>query len=329
MIGFGVIGAGNIALRFSEALKGTKGHARAIASRNIDKALKYQKDFGYEVAYEGYDKLFNDPKVDCVYIATPHAFHYEQMLKAIKHGKHVLCEKSFTLNEAQAKHVFEEAKKHGVFVMEAMWTRFLPTIREVLEAIKNGEIGTIETFDANFTFDMPINEQNRLFNKSLGGGALLDIGIYPITLVNLVLGEPDDFDTTAELHDTGVDIEHTINYHYDGLTAHMHSSFKDASTPKAVIKGSKGSIEMTYFWEAEKAYVYNTDHELVRTIDHPHPVNGFEYEINEVIDCIEKGKLESDTVPHETTLDILRQMDTLRKEWGLVFPGEKNLKNRF
>ena len=322
MVLFGYIGPGNIACKFSEALRGMNGYLRAIASRKIEKARKFQSEYGYEHAYEGYEKLFNDDGVDCVYIATPHAFHYEQMLEAIAHGKHVLCEKSFTLNEAQARHVFTEAKKQGVFVMEAMWTRFLPVLSEVLEVVEKGGIGSLTRIEANFTFDVPINEENRLFNKRLGGGALLDIGIYPITLVNMLLGEPISFETTAEKHDTGVDIEHSITYYYDGVTAYMHASFKDDSTPKAIIEGTNGTIEMDYFWEAEKAHIYNLEGALVRTIHHPHPINGFEYEISEVIHCIESGKKESRIVPHETTLSILRQMDTIRNKWNLEFPGE-------
>jgi predicted dehydrogenase len=322
MIGFGVIGAGNIAHKFSEALKGMNGFRRAIASRNINKTLDFQNKYQYEKAYKGYQALFADPKVDCVYIATPHAFHYEHMLKAIEYGKHVLCEKSFTLNEAQAAHVFKKAKEKGVFVMEAMWTRFLPTITEVLEVIDKGGIGSVKKVEANFTFDMPLNEQSRLFNKALGGGALLDIGIYPMTLVNLVLGEPKDFNTTVEMSETGVDISHTIDYVYDNASAHMYASFKDDSEPKAVIHGTNGRIEMSYFWEADTAHIYKVEGDLVRTIHHPHPINGFEYEITEVIHCIEQHKLESDVVSHETTLTILRQMDALRKEWGLLFPSE-------
>jgi len=322
MVRFGVIGAGNIAHKFSEALKGMNGHLRAIASRNIEKARKFQNDYGYEHAYEGYEKLFNDEAVDCVYIATPHVFHYEQMLKAIKHGKHVLCEKSFTLNETQAKHVFDEAKKKNVFVMEAMWTRFLPVMSEVLEVVDKGGIGALTRIEANFTFNVPVDEENRLFNKDLGGGALLDIGIYPITLVNMLMGEPKSFETTVLKHDTGVDIEHSITYFYDGVTAYMHASFKDDSTPKAIIEGTNGKIEMDYFWEAEKAHIYNSEGSLVRTIHHAHPINGFEYEISEVIHAIESGKLESNNVPHKTTLSILRQMDTIRKAWKLEFRGE-------
>ena len=321
---FGVIGAGNIAHKFSEALLGMNGNLWAIASRKHEKALAFKRKYGYVHAYEGYGKLFNDEKVECIYIATPHAFHYELMLKAIEHEKHVLCEKSFTLNEKQAAHVFKEAKKKGVFVMEAMWTRFLPVLTEVLEVVNKGGIGSIEKIDANFTFDVPVNDENRLFNRRLGGGALLDIGIYPITLVNMVMGEPDDFETSVVKHHTGVDIEHDIAYYYEGCVARMHASFKDDSVPKAVIHGSNGSIEMTYFWETETAHIYNAHGSLARTIHHPHPINGFEYEISEVISCIEKGSLESPVVPHRVTLSILRQMDAIRKEWNLEFPGEND-----
>lgn len=323
MINFGVIGAGNIAKKFCEAVNGIGGNLHAVASRSFEKAQNYKSDYGFQKAYGNYDALLEDKAVDCVYIATPHALHYDHMMRALDHGKHILCEKSFTLNAARAEEVFKKAREKRLFVMEAMWTRFLPVPSQVVRHVRDGHLGKVDRVDASFTFNVPVDPSRRTFDKSVGGGALLDIGIYPITFVNMLLGPPDAFDTTVDKHESGIDLSHTLTYHYGDAVAHMRASFQDSSTPKATIHGSRGTIEMPYFWQAESADVYDLKGHHVETISKPFKVNGFEYEIEEVERCIEEGRLESDTVPHSVTLEILRQMDAIRKRWGLVYPQEQ------
>jgi predicted dehydrogenase len=322
MLRFGVIGAGNIAKTFSLAMKATSGMLYAIASRDIEKANTYKDTYGYQVAYGSYEELCEDPLVDCIYVATPHGLHYEHMKLAIKHGKHILCEKSFTLNEKQAKDIFTLAKENNVFVMEAMWTRFLPTIKSVKSKVNEGIIGKIEKIDVSFGFNVGERRKNRLFDPSMGGGALLDIGVYTITLAHLFLGTPTSFKSEVELHDHLYDISHNITYHYDGAVAHLSSSLKEDLDNSAMIYGSKGYIKIDKFWMAENAFIYNNNHELLKTIHIPHIINGFEYEIQEVINCIHSSKLESETMPHRITLSIMNLMDQLRKEWHLAFPSE-------
>ncbi len=316
MIRFGVIGAGRIARTFAEALKKTEGCAYAIASRDAAKAEAFKTMHGFEVAYGSYEAMLNDPLVDCVYIATPHAFHKAQMLLAIDHGKAVLCEKAFTVNAAEAEEVFARAKAQGVFVMEAMWSRFLPTVRAVVRRVHEHVIGTPCRLDIDFSFLGDPND-TRLYDPKLGGGALLDIGVYAITFANLIFGAPERIETTAEMHDQGVDIAETITYHYVHATATMRVGFTENRPIEARLYGSEGSIRMPWFWQMETAHRYDKGGVLIETLSHPHRANGFEYQIDEVIRCLEANKLESDWMPHRTTLDILRQMDTLRHRWSM------------
>jgi predicted dehydrogenase len=322
MLRFGVIGAGNIANTFSKAMKATSGKLYAIASRDIDKAKAYQDLYGYEVAYGSYEALCKDPLVDCIYIATPHGLHYEHMKLAISHGKHVLCEKSFTLNEKQAQEIFFLANEQNVFVMEAMWTRFLPTIKSVKTKISEGIIGKVEKIEVSFGFNVGERRKNRLFDPKMGGGALLDIGVYTITLAHLILGIPDSIKSKAEIVEHQYDVSHDILFTYEQATAHLSSSLKEDLPNEAIIYGSKGYIKIEKFWMAEKAFIYNNNHELLKSIYIPHLINGFEYEIQEVINKIHADEQESETMPWKTTTAIMHIMDDLRNSWNLKFPSE-------
>jgi predicted dehydrogenase len=322
MFNFGVIGAGNIANTFSLAMQATKGTLYAVASRSLDKAKDYQEKYGYKVAYGSYLELVEDQAVDCVYIATPHGLHYEHMKLAITHHKHVLCEKSFTLNAVQAHEILELAKKHNVFVMEAMWTRFLPVIKIIEERVKSGIIGDIEKINVSFGFDVRHRTENRLVDPKMGGGALLDVGVYPITLANIFLGAPTSVETRATLVNQKYDIRNHMIYHYPHAVAFLESGLDEELDNHAHIYGSNGRILIEKFWMTEKASIFNKHDELIETIHIPHLINGFEYEINEVIACVTHKKLESNVMTHDITLSIMKQMDELRKIWNLKFPTE-------
>ncbi|MGD9909634.1 MAG: Gfo/Idh/MocA family protein [Candidatus Izemoplasmatales bacterium] len=322
MIKFGVIGAGRIAATFSKAADGIQENLYAVASRDLAKAEEFAKKYGFEKAYGSYEEMLEDPLVDCVYIATPHGFHYEQMKLCLEKGKNILCEKAFTLNLAQAEEILAIAKEKNLFVMEAMWTRFLPTILEVKKMIDEDTIGEIFQIEGNFGFNSNHSLSDRLFNPLLGGGALLDIGIYPITLANLFLGIPDSFDTSCVFSETGVDQSNEIIYYYPEAKAVLKSSFMEDITQDAYIYGTKGYFYIPNFHRAEVATLYNNNHKVVRVIEHKHIVNGMEYEIFEVVKCLKKKQLESKVMPHETTLEIMRQMDEIRANWNLKYPQE-------
>jgi predicted dehydrogenase len=322
MVKFGVMGAGRIAHRFCQAMNGIDESIRAIASRDPERAERFAMDFGIEKAYGTYEELLADPEVACVYIATPHALHHAQIMACLEAGKNVLCEKAFTLNHRQAKEVFDFAVKKGLFVMEAMWTRFLPAINEVKRLIDAGEIGDIIEIDADFSFASGAGPDDRLFDPALGGGALLDVGIYPVTLVNLFLGIPDSFDTEVTMGSSGVDVSEKITYFYPHASAILYASIVADGDREAYIYGTKGYVHLPNFWSTEVATVYNNNHKIVREISCKHMVNGMEYEIFEALRCIRAKSVESAVCPHEATLEILRQMDAIRASWNFRYPGE-------
>lgn len=324
MIRFGVIGAGRIAQTFSDAVKGVNdAELYAVASRDLEKAQAFKSQHQYKHAYGSYEAMLEDSNVDCVYIATPHGLHYEQMLKCLEYNKPILCEKAFTLNATQAKHVFDIARKKNLFVMEAMWTRFLPVIQAVKEIIADGVIGEIKHLDITFGFHTEAEDRDRIFNPSLGGGALLDIGIYPLTLADMLLGAPEKVETTVKKHPrTGVDIHETMTLSYKNASAQITAAFDENLPNDAKIIGSKGTIVIPFFWQAEEAYIYDDKQNLCEKLSFPHPVNGFEYEIEAVVYCLKNNFKESPIMPHTKTIAMLNQMDALRKAWLINYPNE-------
>ncbi|MBN2504967.1 MAG: Gfo/Idh/MocA family oxidoreductase [Bacilli bacterium] len=322
MVRFGVLGAGSIAHSFSKAIRATEGILQAIASSSLERAQSFSEEYGFISFYDDYDKLMDDEDVDCIYIATAHAYHYQHMIDTLNHGKHVLCEKSFTLNAKQAEEVFKLARAKGLFVMEAMWTRFLPTIQELIQKVSAGVIGEIKSIESAFGYDISTLTRPRLKDPEQGGGALLDIGIYPITMANLFLGRPKSFKSKVDFFDTGVDSYEEIIYRYENAKAKLIVSFEDNLGSYTWIYGTKGKAFVPVFQAADEAYIYDDTDEIVDTITYGHEENGLEYEIKEAISCIENKQFESKTMPHEETLEILRQMDAIRASWNLVYPGE-------
>jgi len=325
MIHIGIIGAGNIAHKFAEAIikSDLNGDLYAIASRDLEKAKSFKKEHKAKKAYGSYQELFEDDLVDLVYIATPHTLHFEQIIQALDYNKHVLCEKPMTINESMAQTVFNKAKEKNLFVMEAMWTRCLPVIQKVQDNIKKGMIGHIKRLEADFCMNPSIDKDHRLYQPHLGGGALLDIGIYPITIANIFLGKPDIIHTDVQMADTNVDISEEITYIYPASTGFFKVAFNQSRPREARIFGTKGKIIIDGLNDTESAKVYDENDQEIKHIHIPFETNGFEYEIREAIRCIEKNHLESSIIPHSATLSVLSQMDQIRKEWGLVYPQEK------
>jgi predicted dehydrogenase len=322
MVKFGIIGAGKIAHQFTKALLGINEYLYAVASRDLGRAMEFAQIYDIEKYYGSYEELLKDPEVQCVYIATPMSEHYKNMLDCLYAGKHVICEKTFTLNYKEAKIVCNLAKEKGLFLMEAMWTRFLPTIQEVQKVINEGMIGDIVQIESfiNLRLDLPL--ESRIFSKALGGGALLDVGVYPINMANLFLGIPDSFDTEVKFAKTGVDSEEKITYFYPHSHATLYASVINNDKKDTYIYGTKGYVHIPGFWSTETAIVFNNHHKIIKEIEHKHIVNGMEYEIFEAVKCIKKKLIESPIMPHKTTLDIMRQMDEIRKSWDLVYPTE-------
>jgi predicted dehydrogenase len=322
---FGVIGAGRIAHTFSKAINASLCHEAipyAIASRDITKAKAFKETYGYQKAYGSYEEMLADKELDIVYVATPHGLHYEHMRLALEVHKHILCEKAFTLNANQANVIFNLAQSKGLFVMEAMWTRFLPLINDVKAMVSKGEIGSLTGMDVSFGFKSDAPASDRIFNMALGGGAILDITIYPLTMADIFFGMPKTITSDVSKHLTGADITNHITLGYpDDVNVTIHTSFKDDLSNTCVIKGTKKTITIPHFWGAEQALITD-DSGLLETIERPFIENGFEYQIEHVTKMIQEGQKASPIMSHEQTIKMLELMDSIRAKHHIIYPNE-------
>ncbi|ADL52479.1 Gfo/Idh/MocA family protein [Clostridium cellulovorans] len=322
---WGIMGTGAIANTVTEAIKIIpEAELVAVASRTIEKAEEFKNKHGMKLAFSSYEELAKSEDIDIVYVATPHSFHKENAILCINNGKHVLCEKPFTINAKEAKAVIDFAEEKQVFLMEAMWTKFLPVIKKAKEWVDNGEIGDVTMVNGNFCFYATIRDAKaRLFNPELAGGSLLDIGIYPISIASMIFGrEPEEILTTALISETNVDEQAAMIFKYpSGAIATLSCSFNNDSDSDFNIFGTKGRIHIPSFWGAVEATLVknNGEKELFRK---EHIKNGYEYEIQEVCDSIINGKVKSDFLPPKDTLAILRTLDKIREIWGLKYPLE-------
>ena len=317
----GIIGCGGIAKKMAATLGKMKEVQRyAVASRNQEKAQAFANEWGFEKAYGSYEELANDPQVDLIYIATPHAMHYDNARMCIEKGKPVLCEKAFTANARQAEELLSFAHEKKVFITEAIWTRYMPLSLTIQDLLKKGVIGTPYTLSANLSY--PISDKERIIRPELAGGALLDIGVYTLNFAAMAFG-----DDIAETHSacqktaTRVDAQESITLFYkDGKMATLQSSIYAQSDRMGVISGDKGHLIVENINCPESVRVVDREYKTVAVYQAPEHITGYEYQVYASIEAIEKGWLESPYMPHAETLRIMRQMDNLRKEWGVVHP---------
>lgn len=324
-INWGIIGAGNISSKFATALKDMENtNIRAIAARDLKKSEEFAKEFGADIAYGSYEELAKDPEIDVVYIGTLHTEHVKNTELCLKNKKAVLCEKPFTLNAKDTKYLMNLAKENNVFLMEAMWTKFLPVTNKVKQWIAEGKIGTVKRLEIGFGFSNPIDYSSRMFNYEMAGGALLDMGVYPITYAIDIMGSlPVKIESYAGILENGVD-EHNLSIFQfeNGAIASLSSALSVNVGKSAVFVGDKGKIEVDEFWVADKAYVYDNGGNLVDIFNEEERINGYEFEAYEVNKCIREGKLESDRLPLQDTLAIMEIMDGIRSKWGLKYKQE-------
>ena len=325
-IRWGIIGCGRIAHMFASSLKATgRGVLLAGASRTLGRAEAFAKKNGVERVYSDYESLAADPDVDAVYVATTHNFHFENVRLCLEHGKHVLCEKPFTISASQTLELMELAREKKCFLMEAVWTRFLPAIGKLRELLDAGAIGEVTTVKADFSIPGDFSVESRLRNKALSGGALLDLGIYSITFASIVFGAhptriQSSFVPDAE---TGVDERSFYLFDYEGgRRALLSSSFSDRIPTEGVVCGTRGYIRVPHFLGAQELQLFHAG-EAPETLQLPYGEGeNFKFEIAHVMDCIAAGKTESDILPLRETLATMRIMDTLRSQWGLKYEGE-------
>ena len=321
---WGIIGLGNIARNFVKDLALVDGaQIYAAASRNLEKAKGFVEEYNITKAFGSYKELLECKEVDVVYIATPHTSHCELSIMAMEHGKHVLCEKPMGINRAEVEKMIVSAQQNKVFLMEALWSRFNPSIRKVKQMVDSGDIGPLAFVRADFAFyALDRDFEGRVLNPELAGGSLLDIGIYPIFLANLLLGKPDQIFSTSNFHDNGVEVQTSMIFKYPKAQAILYSGFTSRSEMKAEISGEKGTIYIPARWHEAQGYTVERNGEKEEFVI-PTTGRGYFYEIKEVHHCLDQGKLESRLWSHQNSLDLISLMDTVRKQNGIVFPFEE------
>lgn len=310
-IKWGILGLGNIAKTFAKDFQYTNGGIIvAAASRSIEKAKKFCGEYDIEKAYGTYQELIEDKGIDVIYIATPHNLHFQNTLDAIRAGKAVLCEKPITTNPNDLKVLIEEAKTHNTYLMEAMWTYFLPSIKKAIEWIRDGRIGTLKMIKADFAFKAEDDPNGRLFNPELAGGALLDIGIYPIAMsLLLTRKEPNSMHIISKKAKTGVDMAETMIFEYDdGLTANLYAALDHDAPWDALIIGTEGYVKIPDFFMSSKCFLYQ-DKKVVDHFVDQRKATGYNYEIDAVHQDLWSGKLESNLMPLKTSLILQNIMN--------------------
>lgn len=317
---WGILGPGKIAHKFAKDLAEVPGaELYAVASRSITKAEEFAKEFNATKFYGSYEELVNDKDVDIVYIATPHVFHYEHSLLCLKHKKAVLCEKPFAMNKQQVNEMIQTAKKENVFLMEALWTYFLPHYQYVLKLIRSEKFGKINSLEADFGFVAPFLPEKRLFNKNLGGGSLLDIGIYPVFAALTLLGKPDSISAKAEFSETGVDESCKIDFNYqNGVHARLFSTIKKMTPTIATIIFEQATVTMNRrFHEPTSVTILQNNQE--ETISFDVNTNGYNFEAEHVQQMLAEGRTESTKMSFEKSLELIGLLDDIREEIGLIY----------
>lgn len=321
-INWGIIGSGSIAREFADALKFVPGANLIAAASKTGKSKQFAEDFNLPYYYDNYEEFVKNKKIDVVYVATTHNFHYENTMLCLNNDKHVLCEKAFTLNALQASHLIETAKTKKLFLMEAMWTRFSPALTKLISLIKDGVIGDIKTLKGDFCIDIPFDPNSRYFNPDLAGGALLDVGIYPITFACMVLEKyPVEIKSSLNIGKTGVDEESHYLLKFDkGETALLSSACTFSAPIDFAIYGTKGQILVPNFYFPGKLIIKlsGKDEEIINM---PYESTGKNYEAMEVMECLRQGKTESDKQTFYDTMKIMEIMDYIRGD-KLKYPNE-------
>jgi len=322
---WGIIGPGRIAHQFAEGLKVIDDATLyAVASNSAERAQAFAAQHGGEKTYTFYEALVNDPQVDAIYIATPHRFHIDNALLCLTAGKPVLCEKPLTVNAAEAQQLIETARANKVFLMEALWTRYLPIYQPIRAWLEAKAIGDLRLLVSNFGINIPKDPGERWLNPELAGGTLLDMGVYPIAVSQWVMGQmPQSVSAQAYLGSTGVDELVAVLLKYEnGVISQFNSNFITDGVNDFMIYGSTGHIRIhANYWAATQATLVTADQTV--TVSRPFRGGGFEYQTEEAMRCIRAGLLESPAMSHADTLANMRLMDSIRAEIGLKYPFEK------
>src|SRR3954451_8158848 len=326
-IRWGILGCGRIARKFASDLRLVQdAELLAVASRNIETAQTFAKEFPAKHVHDNYEALVKNNEVDVIYVATPHSHHYEHTILCLENNKAVLCEKAFAVNAEQAKKMITLAQDKKVFLMEALWTKFLPHYNKMQDMIRKGMIGTVKSVIVNFGFKPQPPIPQRLFDPALAGGTMLDIGIYNVFIALSVLGKPDEISAVMNPSSTGVDEQCSVIFHYDhGAMAHLFSTFASNLAIEAHISGTEGRIKLSHrFYAPDSAIEYYPkameSGEII-------PVEkeegwGYQYEARHVGECLHNGKTESPVMSFADTMLIMETLDEIRQKAGIHYDAD-------
>lgn len=325
LVRWGILGTGKIARSFATALVDVPGaQLAAVASRSSDKAAAFGAEFGASSSYGSYEALLAASDIDLVYIATPHPQHAANIRLALEAGKGVLCEKPFTMNRREAAPLVALAHAKKLFLMEAMWTRYLPCLAEVQRLVAAGEIGEPRQIVADFGFVANFGPEHRVYNPDLGGGALLDLGIYPLSIAAALLGPVVDIKAHAQMGPTGVDVQTAFSLtHVSGTMSVSSCSFLARTPGELTVSGTRGHIRMNTMFHRARSVTVVRDDGSTRVIDTPFIGNGYPHEVIEAQRCWQAGLLESPAMTHAETLDLMGVMDEIRRQIGLEYAADQ------
>jgi len=321
---WGIVGLGRIAHHFVKDLAMIQeAQLYGVASRSLDKAQSFQKEYESDVAYGSYQELFDDPAIEIVYIATPHISHARLSIAAMQSGKHVLCEKPLGINAKEVKEITKVAEETGRFMMEAFWSRFNPTIVEVLARVRNGDLGDVTYVNADFSMARSDADEHRLLNPELGGGSILDVGVYPLFLTYSVLGFPNSIKSIGTLHSTGVDLQMASVLDYEHAVATVMSGFSAKSQMQAQIGGTRATILINPTWHEAELYTFIDNETQDKVIHKVEKIGrGYAHEVMECHRAIKSGKRQSTDWPLSSSLALLKMCDEIRKQIGVKYPEE-------
>ncbi|MFK5646170.1 Gfo/Idh/MocA family protein [Ornithinimicrobium sp. LYQ121] len=320
---WGLLAAGAIAHAMAAAIRESEGgRLGAVAARDGQRAAAFAEEHGIARSYQGYDGLYADDEVDAVYISSTHPFHTPQALACIRAGKHVLIEKPLALTVHDTEQILEAAREHGVLAMEAMWTRCMPVVRDIVDRVRRGDIGTVRSCSAAFTVPFNYDENHRLFDLGNGGGALMDIGIYPVTLAHLLVGHPTDLMVLGSRCPTGADDLVALQWMTaDGAVAQVLCDSRSSGAARTVVRGTEGWIEVHGPVNAPESFTLHRgrdrDGEWVEGVQ-----QHYLHEVDEFHRCLKEGLLESPLVPHADTVSIMTILESARRELGVRYPQE-------
>ena len=321
---FAILAPGYIAQKMARAVSGIDKIERcAVASRDMARAKAFAEEWGFEKAYGSYQELVEDPEVELVYVASPNVFHYEHARLCLEHGKHVLLEKPFTVNAAQAESLVRLAEERGLLLAEAMWTRYLPSRDTIRDLVEDEVVGKVTSVTANLGYVR--SHIHRLNSAELGGGALLDLGVYALNFALMVFPEKiKHMSSSAVISETGVDFMNGMTLAFEGgKIATLQSSLVAQTDRLGVISGDQGHIEVQNINHCKEIRVFNRRRQMMACYKTDEQVNGYEYEVQACIRAIEDGRSECEEMPHSETLRVMKIMDQARRDWGLVFPCEE------